>query len=362
MRLVCPNCGAQYEVDDRVVPEGGRDVQCSSCGHAWYQMPAHLDAAAQPALTEPEALADAEDDAAAEFEPDLEPETEYEAEYGAETEVAHEPAAAAAPPAETPAETLTEAVEAEPEVADEPAAAASPAETLTEEVAPDTPAEEADTASAPEATPEATPEDEESPFPGEGAAEAPARRELDQNLRAILQEEVAREMEAREADREPEAAETEPDTGLDSAPDGAVEPHGFTGAPSAEIDDGDGLPDISLSADADAGAAGATAPRRDLFPDIEEINSTLDSRGVSEEEFEDEEAEGRGGFSRGFFAIIFVAALALALYLVAPRLADTIPALEPALSAYVGAVNAAREWLDGMVQNLTSKIGGPDQP
>ena len=35
-----------------------------------------------------------------------------------------------------------------------------------------------------------------------------------------------------------------------------------------------------------------------------------------------------------------VAALALAIYLVAPRLAETIPALEPALSAYVGLVNA----------------------
>lgn len=37
MRLVCPNCGAQYEVDDRVIPEGGRDVQCSNCGHGWFQ-------------------------------------------------------------------------------------------------------------------------------------------------------------------------------------------------------------------------------------------------------------------------------------------------------------------------------------
>ncbi|MBK6466238.1 MAG: zinc-ribbon domain-containing protein [Rhodobacter sp.] len=34
MRLVCPNCDAKYEVPDDAVPEGGRDVQCSSCGHA----------------------------------------------------------------------------------------------------------------------------------------------------------------------------------------------------------------------------------------------------------------------------------------------------------------------------------------
>ncbi len=39
MRLVCPNCGAQYDVDDAVIPEAGRDVQCSNCGHGWFQQP-----------------------------------------------------------------------------------------------------------------------------------------------------------------------------------------------------------------------------------------------------------------------------------------------------------------------------------
>lgn len=39
MRLTCPNCGAQYEVDETVIPKGGRDVQCSACGHTWYQYP-----------------------------------------------------------------------------------------------------------------------------------------------------------------------------------------------------------------------------------------------------------------------------------------------------------------------------------
>ncbi|MCC6304969.1 MAG: zinc-ribbon domain-containing protein [Rhodobacteraceae bacterium] len=39
MRLTCPNCAAQYEVDDRLIPAGGRDVQCSACGHAWFFVP-----------------------------------------------------------------------------------------------------------------------------------------------------------------------------------------------------------------------------------------------------------------------------------------------------------------------------------
>lgn len=37
MRLVCPNCGAQYDVPLEVIPEAGRDVQCSNCGHTWFQ-------------------------------------------------------------------------------------------------------------------------------------------------------------------------------------------------------------------------------------------------------------------------------------------------------------------------------------
>lgn len=40
MRLICPNCDAQYEVPDNVIPEEGRDVQCSDCGNTWFQGPA----------------------------------------------------------------------------------------------------------------------------------------------------------------------------------------------------------------------------------------------------------------------------------------------------------------------------------
>ena len=37
MRLICPNCDAQYEVPDEVIPTSGRDVQCSNCGQTWFQ-------------------------------------------------------------------------------------------------------------------------------------------------------------------------------------------------------------------------------------------------------------------------------------------------------------------------------------
>ncbi|MDW3225095.1 MAG: zinc-ribbon domain-containing protein [Paracoccaceae bacterium] len=37
MRLICPNCNAQYDVPDNAMLPGGRDVQCSNCEHTWYQ-------------------------------------------------------------------------------------------------------------------------------------------------------------------------------------------------------------------------------------------------------------------------------------------------------------------------------------
>jgi predicted Zn finger-like uncharacterized protein len=52
MRLVCPNCDAEYEVDAALIPDSGRDVQCSNCGHAWFQSSPTLEAelAAEEAL------------------------------------------------------------------------------------------------------------------------------------------------------------------------------------------------------------------------------------------------------------------------------------------------------------------------
>ena len=53
MRLVCPNCGAQYEVDDAVIPPNGRDVQCSNCAHSWFQ-PSKAMLDAEAATPEPD--------------------------------------------------------------------------------------------------------------------------------------------------------------------------------------------------------------------------------------------------------------------------------------------------------------------
>lgn len=44
MRLICPNCDAEYEIDDAAIPADGRDVQCSNCGHAWFQTHPEIEA------------------------------------------------------------------------------------------------------------------------------------------------------------------------------------------------------------------------------------------------------------------------------------------------------------------------------
>lgn len=52
MRLICPNCDAQYEVPDNVIPSEGRDVQCSDCGNTWFQEPGGAPAS-EPAFERP---------------------------------------------------------------------------------------------------------------------------------------------------------------------------------------------------------------------------------------------------------------------------------------------------------------------
>lgn len=37
IRLTCPECGTGYRLPEGAIPEAGRHVECSSCGHVWHQ-------------------------------------------------------------------------------------------------------------------------------------------------------------------------------------------------------------------------------------------------------------------------------------------------------------------------------------
>lgn len=93
MRLICPNCDAEYEVDDSVIPQDGRDVQCSSCGQTWFQKSAaQLLEAELPKEAAPEPAPEPEPQIEAEAEPhqepvvDAEPETKPEPEQEPQSE------------------------------------------------------------------------------------------------------------------------------------------------------------------------------------------------------------------------------------------------------------------------------------
>ncbi|MES0826247.1 zinc-ribbon domain-containing protein [Ruegeria sp. SCP11] len=85
MRLTCPNCGAQYEVPDEVIPEEGRDVQCSNCEKTWFQ------------AKHPEPLPEEAVEPVAEEAPAPEPEAELEEPEAVEEAPAPAPEIAAEP-------------------------------------------------------------------------------------------------------------------------------------------------------------------------------------------------------------------------------------------------------------------------
>ena len=255
MRLICPNCDAQYEVVDDVIPVDGRDVQCSNCGQTWFQ-----------------------------HHPDHMPEEEEDVEAY---------------------DDLTEA--------------------------------------------------DDAPVEGEervDAPPAPERRELDASVADILRQEAEHEAEVRAG----EALESQPELGLqDGDPDQRSRE---TQARMAKMR-GEEHPEGAVS-EAVATAA-ARGSRRDLLPDIEEINSTLRSSGDRQSGAASPSSDAhsapvtppaKSGLRRGFTLMILLTVILGAIYVLAPEIAQAVPQVDPYLSNYVAFVDTGRVWLDGQVTSL----------
>lgn len=311
MRLICPNCDAQYEVDDSAIPEGGRDVQCSNCGHGWFQLPAGL----------------AE-------------EIEAEAELFGAPPVDDAPW----PVAPSAVSTATEAPPPPPDRVtepDQPAPAPAFAAPQSQEL--DEAQEAVDTPPAPPEVPLSDAEAEPAPPPPDATI---PRRALDESLLAVLKEEAEREAAARRAERRP--IETQTDLGLEETGNAAAlrERLARLRAPEPEAE-----PEVT----------DRPAARRDLLPDIEEINSTLraSSENRSAEDLAAEQptaARGSSGFRSGFFLMLFLAVIATAAYVAAPRISQQFPAAEGAMTAYVDGVNRLRAALDGLLLRATGGL------
>ena len=293
MRLICPNCDAEYQVDDAAIPETGRDVQCSNCGHAWFQLPADAEMALE-----------AEEDV-----------------FGEMPSKADEPS-----PENTPA-----AVSATP-------AGAIAADT---DVAVDTDAG-AD-ADAPDLA-----------IPAVGT-----RQTLAESVLSVLREEAERETAVRREEGpaprpldETGSVETQTEFGLDDPAQSS--------SASAAARHIARLKGVDAEMPSIAGAK--SAARRDLLPDIEEINSTL--RATSDRaqaQMDDVDAlpdirKRRRGFRSGFVLVMILAvALAMA-YIMAPRIIAQMPGAAPTMRSYVAAVDSGRLWLDGLMKSASGSL------
>ena len=36
MIITCPNCNKKFKIDNSLIPDEGRDLQCGSCSHVWF--------------------------------------------------------------------------------------------------------------------------------------------------------------------------------------------------------------------------------------------------------------------------------------------------------------------------------------
>lgn len=270
MRLVCPNCDAQYEVPDDVMPKTGRDVQCSNCGQTWF-----------------------------EHHPDHVPDLEHQ-------------------------ETDTPSAD--------------------EEVAPPPP------------PPVATPKE-------------PERKKLDPAVADILRQEAEAEQAARQS-LQSSGLESQPDLGLDmedSKPEDEADRRARQARDRMARLRGSDVPEIQAAGGSTGAGATAAAlgSRRDLLPDIEEINSTLRSgtarTGTGAADIEPQieaptHQRKRRGFRTGFLTVLLVFIVLAVLYILAPRLAEAVPALKSPLQSYIEIVDQGRVWLDSKVQGMLETL------
>lgn len=266
MRLVCPNCDAEYEVDASAIPDSGRDVQCSNCGHAWFQLSPRVEEelAAEQALFDP-------------------------------------------PPAE----------------------------------------------------------EDDADHPDAAATAAPAPRALDESVLAVLREEAERETQARRSEAPP-PIETQSELGLSAAIAATVAAAAAPTPEASGADEANADPVAQRIArmKGEAPPPGKPQSRRDMLPEIDEINTTLRASterrsGEASAVADSLPATGqKRAFRSGFVLSVVIGALVVALYIMAPKLAQQIPGLDGALTAYVATIDAARLWLDGVMKSAIGLLRG----
>ncbi len=178
----------------------------------------------------------------------------------------------------------------------------------------------------------------------------PPKRDLSPDVRSILHEEAQRELEVRHSEKE--QLETQTEMGLDEVDPEEAQRQSIRER-MARL----------RGADDEFETTGALSEgrRRDLLPDIEEINSTLDASHDVEGEtaaVEAGTATSPSGFRRGFTTMIVLAILFLLLYVYAPEISDLIPQIKPLMDQYVGAIDVVRDALNTAMENAIQAMNG----
>lgn len=318
MRLICPNCSAQYEIDVTLVPDEGRDVQCSNCGHTWFELPPPPEEFAAPSEEASEQVEATEDGSSQDAEPESgdteDTTTESDAQDDTDDDAGTSPSHAAlamAAAAEDGAE--------EDEIFDEtPASASLPQQ----------------------------------------------RRPADAAALDILKEEAERELSQRRA-APSEPMETQTDMGLDEIRKRKTPSRALRARMAHLNEDGDASSDQDdewpmserqkLASQAEViSQPDQDGPRRDLLPDIDEINSTLKSTRQRSDAGPDADTQGKSGFRTGFLGMTILAIVLIIAYAQAPAIARAVPGSESALIPYVDGANSVRDWIDGLMGKTDS--------
>jgi predicted Zn finger-like uncharacterized protein len=354
MRIICPNCGAQYEVDPRVIPDVGRDVQCSNCGHTWFQRPQSAVAASVRRVVEDPPVSPGP-------EADLPPEDRDDDVVMPGAGAVPSPAPGAARvsdmfPTITGDDGRDDAAADGPQDADWPpvVAATDAPPPRASDLLPDIDdgtTDDAPTRAGAVAAPDVLPGDD--------------RPALDDATRALLREEAEREARARAAERRP-AVEVQGDFGL--APPAASAPVASAAAAVTHLP-----PPRSAQRMADLGgdaaavspvatALAAAASRRDSLPDVDSISSSLRGGMPGTDTPADPSDAVEAGpdrrFRSGFLLVLLLVIAASVVYLYAPALADAVPGLRAPLAGYVAWVNDLRATITGALAGLAALLTG----
>ncbi|MGI3183906.1 zinc-ribbon domain-containing protein [Nioella aestuarii] len=193
---------------------------------------------------------------------------------------------------------------------------------------------------------------------GAQTASAAPRRDLDPALRDILREEREREEQLRRAAAP--VQEEQEEMALDSAPPPTTR---TTDANLPEEEDDEDIAAIREMVAADTGRPDRRGAR-DMFPDIEEINSTLRAttdrssgdRATSDIDSMDVRPRRRRGFRIGFMLMVLVAGAAIGAYAFQSELVAALPQSEPFLTPFVEQIDQLRLQLDDLVQSLASQL------